>query len=83
MNSLFLASAGVQFGGPGFINQLVTFLLVGLCVGLLYAAANYFATRPKAPPMALTIINGLFVIVGVLVIINFLLGLAGRPFIEW
>jgi len=83
MNTLMLAATTLQLGGDGFINQLVTFLVIGLCVGLLYAAAHYFAARPKAPAVALTVVNGLFIIVGVLVVINFLLGLTGKKMFEW
>lgn len=78
-----LAASELKLRGDGFLSQLITFLVVGLCVGLLYAAAHYFATRPKAPGIALTIVNGLFIIVGCLVLINFLLGLTGKAFIDW
>lgn len=77
-----LASA-LDLGGEGFVNQLVTFLVIGLVVGILYAIAHYFATRPKAPAIALTIVNGAFILIGGLALINFLLGLVGKGFIKW
>lgn len=83
MNSLMLAASTLDLGGDGFINQLVTFLVVGLAVGISYAIAHYFATRPKLPAVALTIVNGAFILVGGLALINFLLGLVGKGFIKW
>lgn len=73
-------------GGDGFIHQLEMFLLVGLALLVLYFIGWWFATRPKIvqmAPIALTVWQGLFVLVGGLVLINFLLGLAGHGFVKW
>lgn len=81
-----MLAASVNIGGDGFVNQLLTLLIVGIAAGVLYAMGYWFCTRPKvaaAAPVALTIWNGLFVLIGGIIIINFLLGLAGRPFIKW
>lgn len=75
--------AAIEIGGTGMINQLLTFLLLGICVGLVYAAGWWFIKNPPVPPIVLKIWQGLFIIVGLIVIINFLLGLTGNPIIKW
>lgn len=81
MNEIMLAA--IDIGGKGFINQLVTLLIYGICVGLIYAAGLWFFRRPSIPPIAITIWNGLFILLGLVIILNFLLGLGGKQFIEW
>jgi len=70
----------------GFIQQLITLLIIGICVGIVYAMGYWFFNRPSIAgkaPIAMTIWNGLFVLVGGIVIINFLLSLGGHGFIKW
>lgn len=81
MNEIMLAA--IDIGGKGFINQLVTLLIYGICVGLIYAAGLWFLRRPSIPPVVLTIWNGLFILLGLVIILNFLLGLGDKQFIEW
>jgi len=67
----------------GLIHQLVWFLLVALCVGVVYAMGWYFFSKPPFPSVAMLVWNGLFVLVGGLVIINFLLSMFGHPLVKW
>lgn len=69
--------------GEGFVNQLLMLLVIGVAAGVLYMMGRWFCTRPGVPPLALTIWNGLFVLIGGIIIINFLFGLAGKPLIKW
>lgn len=79
-----LFAAAVDIGSDkGFLNQLLTLLVIGICVGIVYLMGLYFIKRPSVPPVALTIWNGLFVLVGGVAIINFLMGLGGNAFISW
>lgn len=78
-----LMIAAIQVGGDGLVNQLLTFLLLGICVGLIYAVGWWFIRKFALPPVVLTIWQGLFILVGLVVILNFLLGMAGKPFIKW
>lgn len=80
MNLIF---AAISIGGDGFINQVLTLLLLGIAVGILYLMGRWFATRPKVPPMGLQIWNGIFVLLGGIILINFIMGLAGKDFIKW
>ena len=83
MNSIEPMFAAIVIGGDGFINQLLTFLIYGICVGLIYATGLWFFRRPSIPPVAMTIWNGLFILLGLVIILNFLLGLGGKGFITW
>lgn len=78
-----LMFGAVKIGGEGFINQLLTALIIGICVALVYGAGRWFLKIFNAPPIGLNIWNGFFVLVGLVVIINFLLGLTGNPLIKW
>jgi hypothetical protein len=66
-------------GGDGMVHQLLMFLLIGICVGLIYWVGKWFIGSVGAPPMASKVWDGLFILIGLIVIINFLLGLAGHP----
>lgn len=78
-----LILAAISIGGDGFINQVLTLLLFGIATVVLYLMGRWFATRPKVPPVVLQIWNGGFVLLGGIIIINFLMGLAGHGFIKW
>lgn len=39
--------------------------------------------KANVPPIAKTIWDGLFILIGLIVILNFLLGLIGKPFIKF
>ena len=69
--------------GDGFVHQLIAILLIGICVGIVYAMGWWFLKRPPIPPVALTVWNGLFILVGGIIVINFLLSLGGHGFIHW
>lgn len=73
----------VELGGKGMINDLITFLLVTLCVCIVYAIGWYFFKDPPCPPITMKIWNGLFILIGGLAIVNFFLGLGGHQFIAW
>ena len=70
-------------GDDGFLKQLLSLLIVGICAGVVYAMGLWFAKRQSMPAMVLTVWNGLFVLVGGIIIINFLLSLTGNGFIKW
>jgi amino acid permease len=67
----------------GLVGQLFFFLIVGLCVALIFWVGRWFIQKLNAPAQAMTLWNGLFILVGLIVALNFLLGLAGHPFIRW
>lgn len=77
-----LADIG-NLGGNGLIHQLIIVLLVALAAAVVYAIGWYFFKDSPAPPLMLKVWNGFFILVGGLVIVNFLLGLMGHPLIAW
>jgi len=82
MNAL-LAYTSVSISGDngGLIHSLLVFLLVLLCGGVLWTMGWYLLKN--FPPLAMTVWNGLFILIGGICLINFLLSLAGHPFIAW
>lgn len=75
--------AAIQIGGEGLINNLLTFLLLGICVALIYVTGWWFWKKFNLSPLVLTIWQGIFILVGLVVIINFLMGLAGKSIVKW
>ena len=74
----------IQIGGSGLINQLVTVLLIALCAAVVYVMGWFFFRKnPPFPALVLYIWQGFFVLVGGLIVINFLLGLGGHPLVTW
>lgn len=69
--------------GEGIVNQLLFVLVVGICVLLIWWVGKWFIVKLGAPPIAMTIWNGLFILLGLFVVVNFLLGLVGYPVIRW
>ncbi len=69
--------------GEGLIHNLLMALIVMICGGILYMMGRYFFTREGVPGIAMTIWNGLFILVGGIVLINFLMSLAGHPLVRW
>jgi hypothetical protein len=86
MNSLATIApmlADLTSGGDGMIHKLLMVLIVGICVGIVFLVGRWFIQRPGVPAVAMTIWVGLFILVGAIVIINFLLGLGGHQFVPW
>lgn len=69
--------------GEGLVNQLLFILIIGICVLIVWWLGRWFITKLAAPAIVMTVWNGLFILLGALCIINFLLGLVDRPFIRW
>jgi hypothetical protein len=69
--------------GDSLVHQLVVVLIVGICALIIWWAGRYFIGALAAPAIVLTAWNGLFILLGVLFIINFLLGLVGHPFVQF
>jgi hypothetical protein len=67
----------------GLVNGLFFVLIVGICVLLIWWVGTWFIGKLGAPAIVRTIWDGLFILVGLVVIINFLLGLGGHPLVAW
>lgn len=73
----------MAIGGEGIVRSLIIVLVVGVCCLAIWAAGKYFIKVLGAPPHATTIWNAVFVLIGLLVLVNFLLGLIGYPLIKF
>ncbi len=77
------ADIAVHVNGGGLAHTIFVvfiFILIGL---ILWALGNWGFPRLGAPPIVMTVWNGLFILIGAVVVINFLAGLAGHSFIDW
>lgn len=72
-----------QIATNGLVHSLMAVLIIGICVVLIYVAGAWFIRQVSAPPFAMTVWNGFFILVGLIVILNFLLGLDGHPIVVW
>lgn len=81
--TLMLSTILAAVSGEGMVRQLLFVLIIGICVLVVWWMGRYFITKLGAPPIVMTVWNGLFILLGGIVIINFLLGLVDRPFIRW
>ena len=82
MTSL-LAAVVLSTGGGGIISGLLWLLLVCICLGLIYWVGTWFIGKIGAPAIALTVWQGIFILLGLVIVINFVMGLGGHSFISW
>lgn len=85
MNLIAFMPVLAALGGnsTGLLNNLFVFLIVLLCGALLYGGGRWLLKKVTDVPIALTIWDCLWVLVGIIVLINFLLSLIDRQFIRW
>ncbi len=65
------------------IHSLLCVLIIGLAALAIWWVGNYFLKVFTAPPAAAKIWEGLFILLGLFVVVNFLLGLVGYPLVAW
>jgi hypothetical protein len=82
MNPILSASALITTGSGGLIHQLLFVLLVGICVLLIWWVGTWFISKLAAPAIVKTIWDGLFILIGLFVVINFLMSLSGHPLVQ-
>lgn len=82
MNIVPTFGEAVFVNGDGLVHQLFLVLIIGICVALIWGVGRWFIQKLGAPPVAMTIWNGIFILIGLIVAVNFLLSLAGHPFIQ-
>jgi hypothetical protein len=74
--------ADVAVGGGGLVSQLLVILFVALAVLLIWAVGRWVGGKLKAPEIVLTGWDILFVLIGLVLAVNFLMTLAGHGFIH-
>ena len=75
MNSLILA----QVSGEAVVHSLVYFIILGVIFGLLWWLLDYV----KVPEPFNKIGRVILAVAAVVVLIGWLLGLAGHPLVRW
>lgn len=69
--------------GSDMVRQLLIMLVIGICVLAIWFVGKWFIGKFGGPPLAMTFWNGLFVLLGLFVAVNFLLSLIGYPLVSW
>jgi len=69
--------------GSGLVHDLFTVFVVAVCVGLIWALGWGAHRLFKLPALALQIWNAFFILIGSVILLNFLLGLIGHGFIAY
>lgn len=64
--------------GSGTVNNLFSTLMVGLACLVVWAFGRWLIPKFGAAPVAVTIWDAICGLVAVVLLVNFLLGLAGR-----
>lgn len=81
---MILADVSISTGGGGgVVHVFLILLIVAVCLLLIWFAGKWVLQQFAAPPVALTIWTGLFGLLGLIVIINFLLSLGGYGFLRY
>jgi len=75
--------AEISIGGSGMVHSLLVVLIIGIACLLIWWVGKYFIGALSAPAIAMTLWNGLFVLLALIVAVNFLLSLVGYGFIRW
>lgn len=69
--------------GEGLVWQLFAMLIIGICALAIWWVGKWFIAKLGGPPMAITIWAGLFILLGLIVVLNFLLSLIGYPIVDF
>ena len=69
--------------GRGIVYNFLRLLILGICCLAIWWTGKWFIGSLAAPAIVLTVWNGLFILVGLIVLIDFLLSLIGKSFLPW
>jgi hypothetical protein len=69
--------------GEGMIKDLLYVFAIVVCGLIVWLLGRWIFPKLKAPPGVLVGWDVLFVVLGALIAINFILGLFGHPLIPW
>jgi hypothetical protein len=69
-------------GGTGLVQLAVQVFVIGLCLLIVFALGRWVIAKFKLSDNVQTCWMGAFLILGAIVIINFLLGLSGHQFLH-
>ncbi len=78
-----LLAAASSLNGDGLVRNLLVFLVVLVCCLLIYFVGKLAIGKLAGGATAMMFWNGLFLMIGLIVAINFLLSLIDKQFIRW
>jgi RsiW-degrading membrane proteinase PrsW (M82 family) len=83
MRSIALLAEAVRVSGNGsdLIHQIFVVLILSVCLVMLWFAGDWCFKKMGVPAIALTIWMGLFLLIALVVVLNFLMGLIGHSFL--
>jgi hypothetical protein len=67
----------------GLVHDLFAVLIISICCAIIWWLGRWFIEKMALPGLVLTVWTGLFLLVGAIVLINFLLGLTGHGFLHY
>jgi hypothetical protein len=84
MNTVMLAADTINLGsGSGLVHDLFAVLIIGICVAIVWGIGRWVIIKFAAPGLVMVVWNGFFILVGAIIVINFLLSLTGHGFITY
>ena len=82
-DALFKTSSATVGDGEGLIHALFLVLIIGVCIAIIWALGRWLIGAITQNPLAMKVWNGFFLIVGAIIVINFLMSLVGHGFIAY
>ena len=73
----------ITLNSDGLVHQFLVVLVVAVCMAIVWALGRWAIKVFAAPAIVNTVWNGLFLFVGAICLINFLMGCVGHPLIAW
>jgi hypothetical protein len=67
--------------GRGIVYTFLRFLILGISCLAIWWVGKWFCGAVGAPAIVLTVWTGILILVGLIVFLDFLMGLIGRPFL--
>jgi hypothetical protein len=84
MNSQVIPMLASTAGdGSSLVHQTFVVLVIAVCALIVWWLGNMAGKAFSAPAIAFTVWNGLFILLGAIVVINFLMSLIGHGFIQY
>jgi len=80
----FLSEISVHTGSGKAVSNNLFNIFIWILIGLiLWGLGTYFFPKLGMPAKGMLVWNGLFILIAVIIVINFLAGLTGNPLFNW
>lgn len=82
-DAFFRTSSVTISDGGGLIHALFVIFIIGICALLLWAAGRWVIQKLAAPAIVMIVWTGFFLLLGLIVVLNFLLSTIGHGFMAY